>query len=102
MEDLRYFDPVLEPGGTAVLVLARRIAEEVGTVAGKSIQVLGWSGPVIHRDWEYLVEMDGRTGVLAVAEADIRSFHNADYDPADLERYIRAQMRTLAEGPRGG
>jgi type IV secretory pathway TrbF-like protein len=91
------FTKAQQPGADQIIELARRIAAEMGTAVGRSLQVIGWRGSGGKMDWEYVVEVDGTGCALEVGESDLLTFPSDEQVRVQIEQRIRIQLRSALD-----
>jgi hypothetical protein len=91
------FTKAQQSGADQILVLARRVATELGPATGRSLRVTGWRGSGGKMDWEYVVEVDGTGCALEVGESDLLAFPTDERVRREVEERIRYQMRSAMD-----
>src|SRR5262245_60342751 len=91
------FDAAREEGAEQILILARRIAAELGPATGRDIRVVGWIGGDGKGSWEYAVEFDGAGANLEVGDSQLLAFPHDERVQREVEERVRYQMRSGEE-----
>src|SRR5262249_23770862 len=86
------FDAEREEGANQILMLARRVAAELGDATGSESRVVGWIGGDGKGGWEYAVEFDGAGANLEVGDAHLLTFPHDERVRREVEERIRYQM----------
>src|SRR5262249_42574211 len=86
------FDAEREGGADEILLVARRVAAELGEATGREFRAVGWIGGDGKGGWEFAVDIDGAGCALEVGDAQLLTFPHDERVRREVEERIRYQM----------